>query len=186
MFYRSLLSYKTVQSCTRLPVFWRNLHLRSSGYPADIGSMFSTRYFACISCFIQVSTLFILILHNNVVCIRHAVAYKIKWDGKFTVNFERVRNWQHALIIKLTRCINFSTFIFRIKLYMFRTDSLSIIRSFTLYTQHWYVSNRLCWLLASGIRMEHPDPASKQYDIYRCCVYNAKLLMMDRETVRNM
>jgi len=29
-----------------------------------------------------------------------------------------------------------------IKLYMFRTDSLSIVRSFSLYTQQWYMSYR--------------------------------------------
>ena len=38
-----------------------------------------------------------------------------------------------------------------------------------------------------GIR---PDPARKLsanlYDIYYCCVYSEKLLMMDRGTVRNM
>jgi len=38
--------------------------------------------------------------------------------------------------------------------------------------------------------MEHPDPARKLsanlYDIYHCCVYSEKLLMMVRETVRNM
>ena len=36
----------------------------------------------------------------------------------------------------------------------------------------------------------HPDPARKLsanlYNIYHCCVYSEKLLMMDRETVRNM
>ena len=36
----------------------------------------------------------------------------------------------------------------------------------------------------------HPDPARKLsanlYDIYHCCVYSGKLLMMDRGTVRNM
>jgi len=36
----------------------------------------------------------------------------------------------------------------------------------------------------------HPDPARKvsanMYDIYHCCVYSEKLLMMDRGTVRNM
>jgi len=36
----------------------------------------------------------------------------------------------------------------------------------------------------------HPDPAHKLsanlYDIHHCCVYSEKLLMMDRETVRNM
>ena len=35
-----------------------------------------------------------------------------------------------------------------------------------------------------------PDPARKLpanlYDIYHCCVYSEELLMMDRETVRNM
>ena len=53
------------------------------------------------------------------------------------------------------------------KLYMFRTVPLSIIRSFSLYTQQWYMSAYL-------------------YDIYHCCVYSEKLLMMDRGTVRNM
>jgi hypothetical protein len=36
--------------------------------------------------------------------------------------------------------------------------------------------------------MEHPDPARKLsanlYDIYHCCVYSEKLLMMDRGTVQ--
>ena len=52
---------------------------------------------------------------------------------------------------------------------------------------------RVCWQLARRIRMElqfHPDPARKLsanlYDIYHCCVYSKKLLMMDRGTVRNM
>ena len=47
--------------------------------------------------------------------------------------------------------------------------------------------------LASRIRTEphfRPDPARKLsanlYNIYRCCVYSGKLLMMDRGTVRNM
>ena len=40
------------------------------------------------------------------------------------------------------------------------------------------------------IRTFRPDPARKLsanlYDIYHCCVYSEKLLMMDRGTVRNM
>jgi len=39
-------------------------------------------------------------------------------------------------------------------------------------------------------RTERPDPARKVsanlYDIYHCCVYSEKLLMMDRGSVRNM
>jgi len=51
--------------------------------------------------------------------------------------------------------------IFGIKLYMFRTVPLSIIRSFSLYTQQWYMSYRLQLQLASRIRTERPDPARK-------------------------
>jgi len=59
---------------------------------------------------------------------------------------------------------------------MFQTVPLSIIRSFSLYTQQWYTFR--------------PDQTRKLsanlYDIYHCCVYSEKLLMMDRGTVRNM
>ena len=44
------------------------------------------------------------------------------------------------LIIKPTICTNFSNLFFGIKLYMFWTVPLSIIRSFSLYTQQWYMS----------------------------------------------
>ena len=44
--------------------------------------------------------------------------------------------------------------------------------------------------LASRIKTFRPDSARKLsanlYDIYHCCVYSEKLLMMDRGTVRNM
>ena len=58
----------------------------------------------------------------------------------------------------------FLKFIFGIKFYMFRKLPLSIIRSFSLYTQQWYMSYRFA-------------------DIYHCCVYSEKFLMMDRWTV---
>ena len=71
---------------------------------------------------------------------------------------------------------------------MFRKVPLSKIRSFSLYTAMVYVIQ-----LASRIRTElqfHPDPTRKLsanlYDIYHCCVYSEKLLMMNRGTVRNM
>jgi len=57
---------------------------------------------------------------------------------------------------------------------MFRTVPLSIIRIFALYTQQWF-------------RPDTPRKLSANlYDIYHCCVYSEKLLMMDRVTVRNM
>jgi len=47
-----------------------------------------------------------------------------------------------VLIKTPTRCTNFSNLFFGVSLYMFRTVTLSIIRSFSLYTQQWYMSYR--------------------------------------------
>jgi len=78
---------------------------------------------------------------------------------------------------------------------MFQTVPLFIIRSFSLYTQQWYMSYKFVDSLRSGsvrttIRTEiRPDFARKMstnlYEIYHCCVYSEKLLMMDKGTVRN-
>jgi len=69
---------------------------------------------------------------------------------------------------------------------MFRTVTLSTIRCFSLYTQQWYMS---CEQDQDGTQF-HPDPAHKLsanlYDIYHCCVYSEKHLMVERVTVRNM
>jgi len=54
------------------------------------------------------------------------------------------------LIIKPTRCTNFSEFIIGMKIYMFRTVPPSIIRSFSLYTQQWYMSYRFADSLQAG------------------------------------
>jgi len=61
----------------------------------------------------------------------------------------------------------FLKFIFGIKFYMFRTVPLSIIKSFSLHTQQWYMSYRFAdSLRAAKFR---PDPArklsAKLYDI---------------------
>ena len=68
---------------------------------------------------------------------------------------------------------------------MFRTVPLSIIRSFSLYTQQWYMSYRFADSFGAGSGRIRPDRARKLYDIYHCCVYSEKL-MMDRGTVRDM
>jgi len=44
----------------------------------------------------------------------------------------------------------FLKFIFGIKLYMFRTIPLSIIRSFSLYTHRWFMSYRFADSLRAG------------------------------------
>ena len=76
----------------------------------------------------------------------------------------------------------FLKFIFGIKLYMFWTVPLSIIRSFSLYTQQWHMSYRFADSLRAGSG-HCPDPAHKLYDIHHCCVYSEKLPMMERGTV---
>jgi len=92
-----------------------------------------------------------------------------------------------SMNIKFTNFSHF--FYFGMKLYMFRTVPLSIIRSFSLYTQQWYMSYTFADSLRAGSGW-NPDPARKlsanPYDIYHCCVYSKKLLMMDRGTVRNL
>jgi len=68
----------------------------------------------------------------------------------------------------------FLKFIFGIKLYMFRTVPLSIIRSFSLYTLQCYMLYRFADSLFRS------DPARKLsanlYDIYHCYVYSEKFL----------
>ena len=44
----------------------------------------------------------------------------------------------------------FFKFIFAMKLYMFRTVPLSVIRSFSLYTQQWYISYKFADSLRTG------------------------------------
>ena len=55
---------------------------------------------------------------------------------------------------------------------------------FTVHTAMVYVI-QVCRQLASRIRMELQLSANL-YDIYHCCLYGEKLLMMDRGTVRNI
>ena len=77
---------------------------------------------------------------------------------------------------------------------MFRTVPLSIIKSFSLYTQQRYMSYKFADSLRAGSGRNCDSVliflASCQqanlYDIYHCCVYSEKLLTMDRGTVRNM
>ena len=80
----------------------------------------------------------------------------------------------------------FLKFILGMKVYMSRTVSLSIIRSFSLYKQQWYMSYRFVDSLRAGAYAPARKMSANLYDIYHCCVYSEKLLMMDRGTVRNM
>ena len=73
---------------------------------------------------------------------------------------------------------------------MFRTVPLSIIRRFSLYTQQWHTSYRFADSLRAGSGRNCSSVLilllANLYDIYHCCVYSQKLLMIVRKTVRNM
>jgi len=56
------------------------------------------------------------------------------------------------------------------KLYVFRTVPLSIIRSFSLYTQQWYMSYRFADSLRAGAFAPARKLWANMYDIYHCCV----------------
>ena len=103
----------------------------------------------------------------------------IKFDAHVTVHRDKF------LIIKATRCTNFSNLFFGLKLYVFRTVPLSIIRNFSLYTQQWYMSYRLCRQFVSRSICSCSQTVCITCMTYHCCVYSEKFLMMDRGTVRN-
>ena len=59
-------------------------------------------------------------------------------------------------------------FVFGIKLYMFRRIPLSIIRSFSLYTQQWYMSYRFADSLLASCQQ-----TCMTYTIAVCTVKNS-------------
>jgi len=80
---------------------------------------------------------------------------------------------------------SFLEFIFWNKtLHVSDSSSVHHQQFFTVHTAMVYVIQ-----LASRSRTFRPDPARKLsanlYDVYHCCVYSEKLLVMDRGAVRN-
>jgi hypothetical protein len=78
------------------------------------------------------------------------------------------------LIIKPTRCTNFSNLFLKWTLLVSDSSSVHHQEFFTVHTAMVCVT-QVCRPLASRIRMEHPDPACKLsanlYDTYHCCVH---------------
>ena len=96
------------------------------------------------------------------------------------------------LIIKPTRCTNFSNSFLEQKFTCFGRFLCPSSGVFHC-TQQWYMSYRFADCCEQDGTQFRPDPARKLSanlydicDIYHCCVYSEKLLMMDRETLRNM
>ena len=93
------------------------------------------------------------------------------------------------LIIKPTSCIISQIYSWNETLHVSDSSSDHHQEFFTVRTAMVYV-RQFCRQLASRSRMEHPASArklsAKVSDIYHCCAYSEKLLMMVRGTVRNM
>ena len=69
----------------------------------------------------------------------------------------------------------FLKFIVEMKLYMFRTVPLSIIMSFSLYTQQWYISYRFADSLRAGLGLSSPAQivgSNPTGGIDECCVFS--------------
>jgi hypothetical protein len=73
--------------------------------------------------------------------------------GKFCGNGDNI----YFLVIKPTRCTNFSNFIFEMKLHVWDSSSVHHQEFFTVHTAMVYVT-QVCWQLASRIRKE-PVPS---------------------------
>ena len=82
------------------------------------------------------------LIHYKFCCARQCLQQTCTYThtNTHTHTHTHVYIYIYFLVVKPTRCTNF---IFGIKLYMFRTVPLSIIRSFPLYTQQWYMSYSL-------------------------------------------
>jgi len=66
---------------------------------------------------------------------------------------------------------SFLKFIFGIKLYAFRTVPLSIIRSFSLYTQQWYTSHRFTdSLWAESFKNQDQDGTGSVLTLLASCM----------------
>jgi hypothetical protein len=80
------------------------------------------------------------------------------------------------LIIKPTRCANFSNLFWNETL---RVSDSSSVHQFFFYCTH---SKGICH---TGL-LTACNLSTNLCDVYHCCVYSEKLLMMDRGTVLNM
>jgi len=93
--------------------------------------------------------------------------------------FRRVKETRKLLIIKPTRCTNFSNLFCDKTLHVSDSCSVHHQEFFTVHTAALYVYKFGDSLRAgSGRHWFRPDPAcklsAKLYDIYHCCVYSKK------------
>jgi len=92
-----------------------------------------------------------------------------------------IRNFRNFLLKSQLDALIFQVYSWNETLRVSDSSSVHHQEFFTVHTEMVYVI-QVCWF--------HPDPARKLsanlYDIYHCCVYSKKLLMMDKVTAQNM
>jgi len=108
-------------------------------------------------------------------------------NHRTTGTVSRFKSSPYILIIKPTRCTNFSIYFWNkttcFGQFLCPSQEFSTVHTAMIYE---YVI-QVCRQLANGIRTElfRPDPARKLsanlYDIYHCCVYSGKLLRWTEE-----
>ena len=133
------------------------------------------------------------------------MVFKIPSNTFIRINGNRTAFWTEYIIFML-QCIVIDFFLNNqpdapviqiysvIKLYMFRTSSLLIIRSFLLYIQHWNVSCRFLLTASKHSQDGTAVPSwlclerviKNLHETYQCWIYSRKLLIMGTEVARNM
>ena len=92
---------------------------------------------------------------KNVYLVTFLISNGLNYDFTYTKlqthNTQAKKSIEFSVFYNKTKHMYyFLKFIFGIKLYMFRIVPLSIIRSFSLYTQQWYMSYRFADRLRAG------------------------------------
>ena len=119
---------------------------------------------------------------NDIVCVNYREIFWI-WHS------DDHASW-YILIIKPTRCTNFSNLFWNKTLHVSDSSSVHHQEFFTVHTAMVYVIQVLLtagkWDQDGTILILLTSCQQNLHDIYHCCVYSEKLLMMDRGTVWNM
>jgi len=89
---------------------------------------------------------------------------------------------QYIYFVHVKLIYSFSIYFWNKTLHVSDSSSVHHQEFFTVYTAMVCVL-QVCWQFARRLSRKL---SANLYDIYHCCVYSAKPLMMDIETVRNM
>jgi len=118
----------------------------------------------------------VALINNSCNKTKNALMLKLYFHTKFAIIWrsgDRAASW-YILIIKPTRCTNFSN--------LFLEWNSTCFGQFLCPSSGVFHGTHSSGVCHTGF----PTAQANLYDIYHCCVYSKKLLMMDRGIVRNM